>query len=141
MILTANLEQNAVTLYYVDPDVKGAVDFYVNGNKMWMIEFCCDIYKLGEHIQRFTAGRYTHIPKKDWIVVQFDVFNQKDHGLLFSENDTFDLLNLPQQFQIHHNVIHVLYNDELSCISIFKIVTIGGQWYCKRVGFQNVSFQ
>jgi len=51
-----------------------AVDFYANSNLQWMVEFLVEGSKLKEHLDRFAPqGRYSSIPRKQWLVVDFRV--------------------------------------------------------------------
>jgi len=51
-----------------------AVDFYVDHKLKWMIEFLVEGRGLAEHIDRFaTTGRYSTIPRNDWLIVDFRV--------------------------------------------------------------------
>jgi len=51
-----------------------AVDFYVNSDLQWMVEFLVEGSKLQEHLDRFApTGRYSSIPRKHWLVVDFRV--------------------------------------------------------------------
>lgn len=51
-----------------------AVDFYVNHDLQWMIEFLIEGRALDEHLARFApGGRYSNIPRRDWLVVDFRV--------------------------------------------------------------------
>jgi hypothetical protein len=63
----------------IDPDVGShfggalAVDFYINGNTRWAIEFLVNSDRLNEHIGRFKLGGKYHkvIPFLQYIVVDF----------------------------------------------------------------------
>jgi len=51
-----------------------SVDFYVNHNLKWMVEFVAEGNDLQEHLDRFdNNGRYGNIPRNDWLVVDFRV--------------------------------------------------------------------
>jgi len=50
----------------------GELDFYVDSDLKWAIEFLREGDKIKEHIQRFTkGGRYRHIPRKDIAILDF----------------------------------------------------------------------
>ena len=51
----------------------GKLDFYVDGELQWMLEFLVEGRELEEHVARFNPerGRYRYIRRKDWLVVDF----------------------------------------------------------------------
>jgi len=51
---------------------KGELDFYVDSDLKWAVEFLREGDDLREHVQRFTkGGRYSHIPRKDIAILDF----------------------------------------------------------------------
>jgi hypothetical protein len=51
-----------------------SVDFYVDHNLKWMVEFVAEGSDLKGHLDRFdTNGRYRNIPRNDWLIVDFRV--------------------------------------------------------------------
>eukprot|EP01123_Difflugia_compressa_P010851 TRINITY_DN4096_c0_g1_i1.p2 TRINITY_DN4096_c0_g1~~TRINITY_DN4096_c0_g1_i1.p2 ORF type:complete len:143 (-),score=5.40 TRINITY_DN4096_c0_g1_i1:84-512(-) len=51
---------------------KGYLDFYINTNKNWMLEFLVQGKKLQEHMDRFSPeGKYREIKRTEWLVVDF----------------------------------------------------------------------
>jgi hypothetical protein len=74
----------------IDPEVgqvfktvdNASVDFYINGNYQWAIEFLVESDRVNAHLDRFADdGKYKPIPCKDYVVVDF-VFRQSDSGKL-----------------------------------------------------------
>eukprot|EP00733_Pompholyxophrys_punicea_P001190 Pompholyxophrys_punicea_v1_NODE_535_length_1734_cov_2.316260.p1 type:complete len:354 gc:universal NODE_535_length_1734_cov_2.316260:1149-88(-) len=63
---------------YIDPDVghtfgcSGYLDFYINAEKQWGVEFLVDGKKVGSHADRFSEdGLYNEIPLKQKLLVDF----------------------------------------------------------------------
>lgn len=53
-------------------DSTGQLDFYINGDKQWLVEVTREGSRLGEHIQRFTGdGLYAQMPCKARVVLDF----------------------------------------------------------------------
>ena len=53
----------------------GSVDFYADLELQWMMEFLVEGRNLQEHLDRFNPadGRYRHLRRTDWLVVDFRV--------------------------------------------------------------------
>ena len=90
----------------VCPDVgrgfgsKGFLDLYVNDDYKWGIELIWDGINLEEHIQRFNEinGKYRNIPKKFWIILDFNDGNKNKDKIVKSS--------------LHPNVWKVLYFED-----------------------------
>lgn len=57
-----------------------AVDFYINGECQWAIEFLVNSNRIKEHNNRFHSekGVYSAIPYKQYIIVNFIDVSEKD---------------------------------------------------------------
>jgi len=85
---------------------KGWVDFVVNSNKWWLIEFVREGSNLQEHLSRFDiGGRYRPLmvkPNQIWAVVDFRISSPEfSHPNLFSVVHSQDFLS----YAVYHNSI------------------------------------
>lgn len=65
---------------YVFQGTFHAVDFYINGNCQWAIEFVVNSDRIQHHMNRFDSekGVYSAIPYQQYLIVNFvDVTNKK----------------------------------------------------------------
>lgn len=94
-----------VSRVFLDSPKKDSLDFYVNSNLQWMIEFVSEGNNVEEHINRFSpTGKYSHLPRSDWLVVYFTTMMPslkewtKNERLLqvFYSIDTVDTFHLHQ---------------------------------------------
>lgn len=82
---THNLSAEVSRVFGEDvPHRRGEVDFYVDEQLQWMVEFLVGGRDLLEHLHRFdrVRGRYRHIPCRDWLVVDFRLSSQPPPELL-----------------------------------------------------------
>ena len=77
---------------------RGSVDFFISNGLKWLLEFVIDGSKLDEHVARFdlSTGRYSAIPRTDWLVVDFRPASQGVPAIL------------------RDHVLHVLYDAEFT---------------------------
>lgn len=70
---TCNLSAEVSHVFGDEGGGKRSIDFYVDGELQWMIEFLVEGRDLNEHVARFDLqrGRYRRIRRKDWLVVDF----------------------------------------------------------------------
>jgi hypothetical protein len=96
---------------YVSPDVgqvfgsKGAIDFYINGNKKWAVELLREGDRMDEHEERFLSGGvYASMKREinDWLIVDFRREDKKIRG------------------PIRNNFMHVLYSADYSKAKICR---------------------
>ena len=62
----------------------GSVDFYADQELQWMVEFLVEGRNLHEHLDRFNPekGRYRHLRRNDWLVIDFRVKSSPPSQLL-----------------------------------------------------------
>jgi len=81
-------------------DSKGLVDFYIDDDLQWMLEFISEGSNIQEHINRFEDnGIYQHIPRKSWLIVDF-------------RSNSKQIRKFPE------GVLFVSYNDDFSSVTV-----------------------
>lgn len=99
----------------IDPEVgqifktdgNALVDFYVNGEYRWLIEFLVGSDRLGEHLRRFEdGGKYKKIPCKQFAVVDFVM-----RSSLAEKPNRSRFRDFPEYFR-------VIYDNSLTAFSV-----------------------
>eukprot|EP01129_Flabellula_baltica_P012191 TRINITY_DN5465_c0_g1_i1.p1 TRINITY_DN5465_c0_g1~~TRINITY_DN5465_c0_g1_i1.p1 ORF type:complete len:575 (-),score=76.24 TRINITY_DN5465_c0_g1_i1:57-1781(-) len=99
--------------YVYETEKQPELDFYISGDKQWLIGLCSSLNTLQGHLDRLSGdGKYSTLPLKDHIVVYFE-----------ANEDTCSKLSQQKKVEIrktnlidHENVLYIFYDFSRDCV-------------------------